>query len=95
MMDDRIPKSIVAVVFFERGSQGFEEPFDAHKSVEEWIEYFKKETKRMNKSDYPIVFYIQKTFQDKDGFDLVDKKGDRITQTIYLNKDILSNLARA
>jgi hypothetical protein len=52
---------------------------------------------RMKKSmdaKYPIVFYIQKTFKNPDGSDLIDKKGERITQTIYLNKEVVANLAQ-
>lgn len=80
------------MVFFERGSHGFEEPF-VSKSVEEWIEHFKKETKESTGAKYPNVFYLQKTFQDADGNTLVDEKGDRITETIYLNDDVVANLA--
>jgi hypothetical protein len=90
---DAEPKNIISVVFWERGSQGFEEPFDSHKTVDEWVEYFKNETKKMNNAHYPVVFYIQKTFKRADGSDVTDDKGERIKENIYVNKDIIAKLA--
>ncbi len=75
---DQIPIKIIAVVFHEKGSCPFEIEYDSTKSVQEWYDYFREETKKI--AQYPIVFYIKKVYADKE-------------ETIYLNKDVIKNLA--
>jgi hypothetical protein len=88
-MDQRI----IAVVFFERGSHGFDEPYNDQWTIEQWLEHFKKETIRANNAKFPVIFYLQRTVHNPDGSFKLDEKGDRVTETLYLNEKIISNLA--
>lgn len=80
----KLPSSLHAVVFFERGVKSLDIPYDSTKSVEELVYYFREETRIMAKCKYPIVFHIQKVFI-----------GDKTTyETIYLNSEVWSTLAK-
>jgi hypothetical protein len=79
---------VVALVFFDKGSQGFEENFDQETSVEEYIQYFESKTKDMNGTLTANLYYIEKSVHDADGSFIMNENGDRVMERIYQNDNL-------
>lgn len=79
---------IIAMVFFDRGSQGFEEEFNENMSIENYIMDFEGRTKSMSGSRNAVLFYLEKTINEPDGSFKRDQKGERITERLYLNEKV-------
>lgn len=84
--------SIVAMVYFDRGSQGFEQEYDESVSIEDYVKRFQSEALRLNDANNAVVLYVEKTVHNPDGSFKRDEKGERIMEKLYFNKELFERL---
>jgi hypothetical protein len=76
-------KKIIAKVYYDNGSQGFETAYDPETSVEAYIEHFRNETKRMNVTHTAEVEHLKVTLHDENGDYKMADNGSRLEEYIY------------
>lgn len=74
---------VSALVYFDNGSQGFEEDYEPSINIKSYIKHFEDGTKRMNVTRSAVVEYIKITVMNEDGSFKLSDDGDREYEFIY------------
>ncbi len=82
-------KRLVAMVYYERGSSGYEQNYDEKTSVEEYIKYFENQVRQSCNAQAPIVFYLETTTHNPDGTEVRGERDNRVMDRLYTNEQIM------
>lgn len=89
-MDNSGPDThnIVAIVYFEGGSHGFEEPYESGRSTEDYLKYFEDQCNMENGTNTSRVLWLELTEHDENGSWRRDEKGNRLMKRIYFDDQL-------
>jgi hypothetical protein len=85
-------QKIIASVYFPYGHHGFEQPYEAGKSVEQYGKEFTEATMKDSNTHSAILASLKITEHEEDGSFKRDKEGNRVESFIYRNDELFDKL---
>lgn len=80
--------NIVARVYFDRGTHGFEEPYEPGRNVKDYVGYFVAKCNESNLTSSSQLLSLEVTRHNLDGSYMRDSRGNRLMTTIFFNEEL-------